>query len=189
MVDEVALLVNRRSRTGEVVLDLWHSIPTSATECYRCLTPNGGCKVTGELSGITGVRAQHSQRTASKGAHPMFVRPVLAGVFRRFVPVAALVATALTFAVGTASAQPAEPAAVRLSVTHHVLGVPLGTATWALFGLILLIGGLFAASHSGKPGATANTLPPSRPGVPVKPESNLVAHPVADFGRTVSAVR
>ena len=96
-----------------------------------------------------------------------------------------MTSAALLLVAGAASAQTTAPAAAGASVTHHVLGVPLGTATWALFGLTVLIGGLFAASRSGHQAATAgatdSVLRASAKSDPKATES------VSDFGRSVSA--
>ena len=94
-----------------------------------------------------------------------------------------MASAALFLAAGSASAQTADTAASSVVVTHHVLGVPLGTATWALFGLTVLIGGLFAASRSGHRTAVVVGARES-----AKSEPKSINEPVADFGRSVSAL-
>lgn len=117
----------------------------------------------------------------------MFVRSVLAGIIRSLVLMIALLSGALLLGVGPACAQAAEPAAVNVFATPHVLGVPLGTATWALLGVTLLIGGLFAASRSGNRAAPAGGLLHTRQSGVVS-ESRLAVEPTNDFGRSVSVV-
>ena len=68
---------------------------------------------------------------------------------RRLGVVAAVVLAAGLTAAGSASAATADSATVQ-GRRLDIFGVPLGTATWALFGVVLLVSGLVAASRSGR---------------------------------------
>ena len=113
-------------------------------------------------------------------------RSVFAGFFRRVVSVTVMVASVLMLGVGRASA---DPVAGSASGGPRVLGVPLGTASWALFGLVVLLLGLVAASRSGHQAArTSEAVAPKRTEQAVKAEPRPTEEPASVFGRSVSAV-
>ena len=120
----------------------------------------------------------------------MFCRPVVAGLVRSLILISSTALSVVVLSVGTASAETAaSPASSSAgSTTHHVLGMPVGTLSWALLGLVILVSGLVAASRSGQrsvvSASAASVLGEGlgRDGKPGQTEA------MGDFGRSVTAV-
>ena len=122
-------------------------------------------------------------------------RPVVAGLVRSLIMVSTVISSSALLSAGTASADSAAaPASSSVGATTQlVLGMPLGTLTWALLGLVILVSGLVAASRSGRRtvvtanGIGISSVPGAAEAVLRDVKSGSV-DAMGDFGRSVTAV-
>lgn len=102
---------------------------------------------------------------------------LLRSVLKRTLTVAALAALTLTVCAATSAAAPVQDATAAVPGTTLV-GMSTTTFVWLLFGVAVLIGGLIAASRSGR------RVPPAA----ASSAAFMADEETAEFGRAAVAV-
>lgn len=126
----------------------------------------------------------------------MFRRPGITGLLCNLVMVVSATVSLVLVSAGTAAAastDPTDSAASSAGVgAPSILGMPLGTLSWALLGLVILVSGLVAASRSGQravatvSGASASS--PSTSDAGPREVKQGPAEPLGDLSRPVTVI-
>lgn len=127
----------------------------------------------------------------------MFRRPGITGLLCNLVTVVSAAVSLVLVSAGTAAAASTDPTDSAASSSAGVgapsiLGMPLGTLSWALLGLVILVSGLVAASRSGQRAVAtasgASASPPSTSDAGPREVKQGPAEPLGDLSRPVTVI-